>query len=129
MTALDDLAPWPTTEQEATADALIKSLAVQAYARNVRIEWPGTEDKVKLAAYSHSIGILVNEYGVIALLRFLKEFHKDVADDAARDLWLDWQDGGVIPELLWDWLTEYKIDPDKVEEIAKAAEVEKPSAA
>lgn len=112
--SLHDLAPWPQTRAEATADAVAKALTVSAWARQARIHDMSEADD----AYRAQVGILVNEYGVIWLLKFLRDFHKDVADDAAVEVWAEWEDGSSIHEWLWEWLTEWKIDPDEVSRIA-----------
>lgn len=128
--SLDDLAPWPQTEKDATADALIKAIAVRAYARAARIHDLGGDltREPALTEYRNLISVLVNEFGVVRLLRFLKDFHRDVADDAARLLWSGWEDGGGIDELLWDWLTEYRIDPERVIRLAEKQRAEQAAA-
>lgn len=118
--SLDDLAPWPQTEAEATADAVAKAVAVSAWARQVHIHEMGVTDD----NYHSQIGILVNEYGVVWLLKFLGDFHKDVADDAAREVWAEWEDGSGIHEWLWEWLTGWGIDPAQVAEIAERERAE-----
>jgi hypothetical protein len=120
VTSLNDIAPWPRTEAEATADAVAKSLTVGAHARDRYIQTLNTTDK----EWGTQVGLLVNEFGVVYLLKFLADFHPDVADDAARLLWSHWEDGGVIPELLWGWLSKWGIDPDQVAEVAERQRAE-----
>jgi hypothetical protein len=67
MTALNDIAPWPRTEAEATADAVTKSLTVGAHARDRYIQTLNTADK----EWGNQVGLLVNEFGVVWLLKFL----------------------------------------------------------
>jgi hypothetical protein len=113
--SLNDIAPWPRTEAEATAEAVMKALAVSAWARQARIhDMPKVDD-----TYRAQIGILVNEYGVIRLLKLLGDFHKDVADDAAREVWAEWEAGDGIHEWLWEWLTGWGINPAEVAEVAE----------
>ena len=118
--SLNDLAPWPQTEASATADAVAKSITVGAFARDRYIQTLNTTDE----KWATQVGLLVNEFAVVWLLKFLADFHPDVADDAARLLWSHWEDGGVIPELLWDWLAKWKINPEQVAEVAERQRAE-----
>lgn len=119
--SLNDLAPWPQTREEATAETLGKAIAVAAWARQVRIhEMPVADD-----SYHAQVGILVNEYGVLWLLKFLGDFHPDVADDAAREVWSEWEAGDGIHEWLWSWLTGWGIDPKLVAEVAERQRAER----
>jgi len=122
--ALDALAPWPKREEDVTADALARHLAVSAQARIGQIDdlmQDGSEAGKRL--YMTTIGLFVNEYGMVRALRALIDVFVDApvhADKVAQDLWRDWQDGGSIGEWLWHWLSEdYGIDPDEVTAAAR----------
>ena len=131
MTALDEFAPWPETEEDVTAEALAKHLAVSAQARIGQIDdlmQDGSEAGQRL--YMTTIGLFVNEYGTVRALRALIGVFVDAphhADEVARDLWRDWNDGGSMGERLWHWLSEdYGIDPDEVTEAARQSRDEAP---
>lgn len=101
-------APYPTSAEAVTADKLAASLAVSAQ-RRLR----ATMDAAGLD--KTAMNLLVKEWGVIYLLRELEErAGMKVADDVARELWESWNDGSHLGEMLWEWLTEYGIDPEAV---------------
>lgn len=121
MTALDDLAPWPATEDQVTAAAVLRHLTVAAsvhehdthtLARNALTPGAAAED---VAAYVDAVRQLKARFGLVFLLRQIQQQSSQTwADDVARHLWSLWQDGGCIPEFLWDWLAEHGIDPKTV---------------
>jgi hypothetical protein len=126
-TPLNDLAPWPATEAEVTAETLLKHLTVCASAREhetgrlaqkALANDPTAED---VRRYSESFEVLAARFGVVFLLRQIQQqSSQDWADEVARHLWSLWQDGGSIPEFLWDWTAGYGIDPEQLETLAKA---------
>lgn len=101
-------APYPTTSADATADNLAAHLAVAAqrlYRKNM--------DAADLDRTAMSL--FVQEWGVVFLLREVQErAGTKVADDLARELCEAWNDGSHLGESLWEWLTEYGIDPEAV---------------
>jgi hypothetical protein len=116
---LDELAPYPKTNQEATAEALIKYLAVHAYATSVTTTSPpGGASKEAMRIWWLEMSAVTAEYAVLALLEFLQDFHRDVADDAAREVWSMWEAGEMGGDI-WSWLHARKIDPEVVERAAK----------
>lgn len=120
MTTFNDLAPWPETVEQATAETLAKNLAVYGLANQQRLLdalGTGDSDSVQLEAIPH----IVNAYGLVKLLRALGECDRDRADEVARGLWADWDAGDSLGEWLWEWLTEYGIDPKRVAEVAAQA--------
>lgn len=117
---LDDLGPWPTNSEDATAEAVGKAIAVRAYARMARIHAPDRDlFKEDPDQYRAEINVLVNEYGVVWLLKVLTEFHRDVADDAARELWAEWEAGDSLGEWLWEWLDGWGIDAEQIIQIER----------
>lgn len=116
---LEELGPYPTTGDEATADALIKYLAVQAYATSATTTPPpdGASKEAKRIWWLEMSAVTA-EYAVLALLQFLQDFHRDVADDAAREVWSMWEAGESGGDI-WSWLHARKIDPEVVERAAK----------
>src|SRR5690349_9292303 len=101
-------APYPTRSEDVTADGLAKHLAVAAQ-RDFRATQDAAEiDKNQMARF-------VYEWGIVYLLREAQErAGVRVADDLARGLWENWNDGSGLGEWLWEWLTEYGIDPEAV---------------
>lgn len=117
MTGLNNLAPYPRTEDAATAEAMAKSLAVRTQANFVRALDlpPGHPDE--RAAFN----ALVSNFAIVYLLRALAEHAPERADEAARGLWSEWEAGDGIGEWAWEWLTEWGIDPEQVRAITEAA--------
>lgn len=110
---LNDIAPWPRTEDEATADSLGRFLVVQAWAHRTHRR-TATSDTDREWATSE----IVNSFGIAWALRALQSVAPDTADEAARDLWLAWEDGAAVEEWLWSWLTGFGIDPAGVDAVA-----------
>ncbi|GGN39691.1 hypothetical protein FHR83_006663 [Actinoplanes campanulatus] len=108
VTPTSNAAPYPTCADDVTADRLAAALAVSAQRRYV-----ATIDVPELD-YT-AMNLFVKEWGVIYLLREAQErAGVDFADRLARDLWEAWADGSGLGEFLWEWLTEYGIDPKTV---------------
>lgn len=116
---LDKFAPYPRSEDEVTADALARHVAVSAQRRRVIIDRLMVDTSPDAGARRmDQIGVLINEYGVVKLLRALVEHAPEEADGYAKRLWGAWHDGASVDEGLWEWLTEYGIDPEAVSRVA-----------
>jgi hypothetical protein len=103
-----NLAPYPTRVEDVTAHKLARHLAVEAQ-RTLRT----TMDTADVNR--DAMARLVYGWGVVFLLRGLQDRTGDtVADAVAQDLWEAWEDGSGLGEWLWEWLTEYGIDPEAV---------------
>lgn len=116
---LNDIAPNPTTEEQATAENLLKHLTVRASAcenetNTLAHKALGVDASPEdVRDYSRSFELLAARFGVVFLLRQIQQqSSQGWADEVARHLWSLWQDGGSIPEFLWDWLAESGINPD-----------------
>jgi hypothetical protein len=116
MNPLNDLAPYPQTADEVTAENVAKNLALFAYANHWRGLDPGTSKTDQHEATAQ----VVHLYGIVKLLRTLIELDREQANTVARELWADWDAGDSLGEWLWTWLTEYGIDPAQVETAAQA---------
>lgn len=114
MTDLEKLAPYPETAEQATAKALILHLLVAAKRHEVHSQGITSADpEVRRNAIMHT-GLFVQLWSQAALLRLMIDRDPEAADKAAVWLWDAWEDGGTMHELLWEWLTEYGIDPDAI---------------
>lgn len=101
-------APYPTSSGEVTAENLARHLTVQAQRTNGQIMTASGIDRDAMARF-------VYEFGCAHLLReALAHLGPVDADEIARALWEAWDDGGTPGELLWEWLTEYGINPEQV---------------
>jgi hypothetical protein len=114
---LDGIAPYPTREDEATAEAMAKHYAAFAQMHNHMVTaLIATNDRDQ---WSKSIANVVAYYGVTYLLRELEErAGTKQADEVAQLLWLAWQEGSSVGLDLWEWLEEDGIDPEAVNEVA-----------
>lgn len=117
---LDEFAPWPTTEDKATADAMIAYSLVRGQASDAALQW-GLGDRER------QVIRMVSHFSVASLLTAFRDANPDAADDAARRLWSRLNDGGVISELTWEWLTERGIGPGDVSQVARDAFVGRPA--
>lgn len=126
---LDDIAPYPAKEEDATAKAMTAhfaafSLMHQTMALNGAFD--ADRDK-----YMRSIGFAVSYYGLAHLLREVQgRAGVEAADAVARDLWLAWEDGSSLGEWCWEWLSSYGVDPEAVQKVADrlaAEEAAKPA--
>lgn len=116
MTTLDDFAPYPRTEDEATADRLARNFAVLGHANHRRVfEVEDANER------RDAIATVVHLYGFVHLLREFAAVDKDRADAAAKELWSAWDAGDSLGEFLWEWLEDYGIDPQAVSKVTEQA--------
>lgn len=123
MTAVEDLARYPETEEQATAEALARYYAVEATrawwewkttwqawedADAGSPEWARLKDEWNQASLSYH-----HSFTIAYLLRALAAVSPEQAAGAARRLYGFDQEGDAI-ERLYDWLTGYGIDPDTI---------------
>lgn len=113
---LNSIAPYPQTETDVTADSLARHLTVQAWAQRTHRQ-NATDPTDREWATSE----IVTLFAVVKLLRALQAVAPETADEVARDLWSDWEDGGSVGEWLHSWLRDFGIDPERVN--AAAAEL------
>jgi hypothetical protein len=132
--AIVDQTDWPKTEDEVTADALIKYFARIALSRGVRHEQTSREyfraerdtlDRTeKLQAYLESLTTIIGSQQVTVLLAEAQKQDRDRADTLARVLWGYTEDGGLLSELMWDYLTDRGVDPQAVWDASESEAVE-----
>jgi hypothetical protein len=112
---IEELAPYPKREEDVTAEGLAKHLAVQAQVRLGYLLWARKAGDPDPVVQSLRTQAYCAEYAVIWLLRFLPEVGSVfVADAVAKEIWRAWRGGDVTGEHLWEWLTEWGIDPDRL---------------
>lgn len=114
---LADVAPYPSTREQADADALIRYYAAfgEVHANLAQVlsdpEW---ERK--------SIGHVVNSYMVVYLLSELRErAGYRQADEVAGEMWEDLE-GGALPPILWQYVTEEGLSHEAIAAAAKTVE-------
>lgn len=118
--ALIEATEWPTREESATADALIvhgARLAIAMHASNdvlmrkaFDLDRESPEYKPAMRAYVDGITSMIAEAQVVIALVQVQKTSREQADDVARMLWELTEDGGVLPELMFDYLTDRRID-------------------
>lgn len=103
-------AAWPTTAEEATAEALIRYAAVRAQGAYALL-LTGRDDARQATR--------VTQYVTMTqLLRALNAADPERADRTARLLWSRLGDGSDVPAVIEWWLIDAGIDAD---DVAKAA--------
>jgi hypothetical protein len=107
---IEDLAPYPNSEEDATPDRLVRHLAVGA-----QVHWTQWRNSRHLLNEETRMLLLesaISAASALHLLRAVMKHAPESAGEVARDLWLLWEDEGGVAEALWEWLTEYGIDPE-----------------
>ncbi|MDF5758567.1 hypothetical protein [Spongiactinospora sp. TRM90649] len=113
---LKAVAPYPATEDDATAEVMARAYAI--YARlNHRLWLNATgrdeADEARLA--------FVTYYSLTCLLReLIGRAGTRQADEVARRLWSDLETPEALCLTLHEWLIEYEITPQAIDEIAQA---------
>ncbi|WP_326646625.1 hypothetical protein OG884_18530 [Streptosporangium sp. NBC_01755] len=129
MTSTDDLAPYPETPEEATADNLARHMAVEAhysatlnsprFQQVMAAEKTGENLADKRSLYMLNQALMLAEHGVAFLLHELQRFAPDQADEVAARMWDMWEDP-PLQAITWDALESYGIDPEQVSAAALA---------
>jgi hypothetical protein len=112
MTTLNDIAPWPASEDEVSAEALARAVAVRAHGLR---EWA----KANVAdSHMHSLAVssAASALGVVDALTTTGD--KSAANARARWLWRAWRDDETADEL-HHLLTGFGIDPEQVAKVAR----------
>jgi hypothetical protein len=109
----DGPAPYPHSEAQATADALARVIAEYTLARCAAM-WDSMTRRNKDDADGTAIdalntAALLHGYGLVSVLRKFHDADPQAADDAARDLWSAWEDGGTVHEMTADYANQYGI--------------------
>jgi hypothetical protein len=128
---LDEFAPYPKSRnKEASpeerdkelADAVAKHLTVDGFLAGLsanllaRKAFRRGATDADSRAYLDAVDRLNDKFAAVFLLRALGEYAPDKVNEVVSHLWECWQQGGVMPDLLCDWLEPWGIDPDDVSE-------------
>lgn len=122
---IDRFAPYPKTEDEATAENVYRYLLVGAFITNLSqvrpFQQPGDHDQRE---HFHGVARFVAEWSTLHLMRHLMRYQYPdgfaandpaINDQVARDMWIGWEDGGGPAEALWEWLVEAGFSPEEIE--------------
>ncbi|MCC5574551.1 hypothetical protein IMZ11_02710 [Microtetraspora sp. AC03309] len=113
MNAIDKIAPYPRSEDEATAEAIAKHFTVFA-----QLHFQLALDLPDRSEAQESSRALVSYYAIAFLFREVEVRGVGVADRVAKALWESWENPHVLGPDVWAWLEEYGIDPEAVNKIA-----------
>lgn len=126
---LIDATEWPTTADLATADAMIVhgarlAMTMQAdtdilskrYFRMDRSD-PGHRDAAR--AYMQSVVHMIAEAQVTIAIAKVQEKDRAAADELARTLWIYTEDGGLLHELMFDYLQDRGVDAQAMWDLAE----------
>lgn len=110
---LNELAPYPRTVEEVTAESLSRHLTVTAWAHR-------THRKTAISSTDRewATSEIVSNFGIVSVLRALQAVDEVKADEAAKGLWSAWDDGAAVGEWLHAWLTGFGIAPELVDAAA-----------
>lgn len=121
---LDEFASCPRTEEQVTAESLLRYETVAAYVHLLdtgvlrRRAFGPDGTRADLHRYNDAVGELVQRVAALFLLRQIRERSSDGwADEVAKSLHAVCEDG-AFAELMYGWLVGYGIDPDRVEQVA-----------
>jgi hypothetical protein len=115
-----EFAPYPLREEDVTAEGLACHLAAQCQWLIPRMDEAlhqvsRTTDRDrrddKHAVWSFTMQSFVAKWAVVYLLRELPSVE---GDRLARAIWCAWSDGAHLGETVWEWLTEWGIDPERL---------------
>lgn len=107
---LNDLAPYPRSAQDATAEAMARHFTAFA-----RLHWRLAMEHLDRGKTRQSVNSFTSYYAIAYLLR---EQRVSDGDQLAKELWETWGSGLGVGADLWNWLEEYRIDPGAVDRIA-----------
>jgi hypothetical protein len=117
VTPIDNLAPYPATEEDATAEKMAAHFAALAHMSG-RIALKHRDPTVTAQAYDN-LGIY---YGMASFLRALAEHAgPGIADKVALGYWQECRDSIHISSDLDEWLREYGIRPEQVDAVTDHA--------
>lgn len=114
VTDLNDIAPWPASEDEVTADSLARAIAVRAYALR---EWA----KANVAdSHMHALALsaAASALGVVDGLTDPKQADGQRVNARARWMWRTWQDDETADELYHVLSDRFGISPEHVSRLA-----------
>lgn len=121
-TPILDQIKWPETEQDATADALVKHGAMVAMVMSrenhdrMRAAYKYSKDDPERAGalreWVQGLAGEIAEAQVAVLLNTIQTDAPDRADELARMLWRYTEDGGLLYELMFDLLDARGIDAE-----------------
>ncbi|MFD1546926.1 hypothetical protein [Nonomuraea guangzhouensis] len=114
---LADIAPYPATVDDATADALVKHFAAFGLMHNwLATEFvPGKED----TQWRQSVACVVSSFTTAYMLAELEDkAGLQAADAAARELWSSWEAGDAVAGWLWQTASEFGLDMKVIERAA-----------
>lgn len=118
MSSLDKIAPYPRSENEASAEAMARS-----YLSYAQLNYRLSIDHPDSDARQRATLAFVSYYSLGFVLRELEErAGSGQADQVARTLWEDLNAPQVLGPAVWEWLIEeYHVDVAAINEIAKRA--------
>jgi hypothetical protein len=106
MNPLDKIAPYPKCVGDASAEAMARYFAAFA-----QLHWRLAMDHRDADQARHSTNMAITHHGLAYLLR---EMPARDGDRLAEELWETWDSDGGVGVDLWNWLSEYGIDPDAI---------------
>jgi hypothetical protein len=126
---LNDIAPWPQSEDGANDETILQSLTTDAYAAYCRARMAGrrafagkAKNPEAVAEYAGTLHTLAGWFLSAFLLRSLRD-GADV-EETTQQVWRFLGDEGLdMGEFLFDWLVEHGIDPKQVEQAVTEGEV------
>ncbi|WP_353809140.1 hypothetical protein [Agromyces sp. SYSU T00194] len=113
---------WPKRDEDATADAMILhgarlTIAWQAethqlMTRAFAVDRESAEYKPAMRRYVDAVQAMLAEAQVVVALVQVQRRSPELADEIARELYSMTEDGGVVGELMWEYLDARGVDAD-----------------
>jgi hypothetical protein len=109
--SLASFVPYPTRVEDVTADNMARHFTAFA-----QLHWRIAMDHPDRDKARESINGYTSYYAIAYLLR---EQPAREGDRVAKELWETWDSGVSVGVDLWEWLTEYGIDPERIGKVAE----------
>jgi hypothetical protein len=117
-----EIAPYPRSDAQATADAISRHLT-RCLQYRTRDTWAlvGRDDPEGRRAFRDHAATMIAQWGLVTALREIAQIDPVVADGIARKIYNGWNDGSDTHEDPCAWAREYGLPPLPETDVRTAA--------